>query len=343
MPGCGQPAGRQAAAGPRDGRLAAASRCGGAADVAAGCGCCSRPVHCRCCSIALPLTLPLVRRSVRKAALDSASDGSSGDDEPVTTNDIRIQLLLWRVGRRWGLLSAGRLAGCILRAPPCRHRPLQLPGPPISSSIQRQRQPPRCTWSPALQALHPQTTLQIAFLACHYLREALQPMDLIAAALDGRLPFFDLPRRCERLLQQAAPDRLPARCLQVGAPGAGRCPKPRQLPARAHTRCLAALPASWGRWLWQAAATASRPGRGLQLLHTSTVPGQRASACRVQQQAPDRLTCQRGQRSARCLPGAGLAARRHAGIPAPQRAPGHPPGRAAAPRQRCSPDPAGVR
>jgi hypothetical protein len=45
----------------------------------------------------------------------------------------------------------------------------------------------------ALQLLHPQTTLQLCFLAVAVLREAITFYDIISWALDAQLPFLKLP------------------------------------------------------------------------------------------------------------------------------------------------------
>jgi hypothetical protein len=45
----------------------------------------------------------------------------------------------------------------------------------------------------ALQLLHPQVTLQLCFLACALLREAVTCYDIITWALDAQLPFLGLP------------------------------------------------------------------------------------------------------------------------------------------------------
>lgn len=44
-----------------------------------------------------------------------------------------------------------------------------------------------------LQLLHPQATLQLCFIACALLREAVTHQDIMTWALDGRLPFLQLP------------------------------------------------------------------------------------------------------------------------------------------------------
>jgi hypothetical protein len=44
-----------------------------------------------------------------------------------------------------------------------------------------------------LQLLHPQTTLQLCFLGCVLLREAVTAYDLMGWALDGQVPFLELP------------------------------------------------------------------------------------------------------------------------------------------------------
>jgi hypothetical protein len=44
-----------------------------------------------------------------------------------------------------------------------------------------------------LQLLHPQVTLQLCFLACCLLREAVTCYDIITWALDADLPFLGLP------------------------------------------------------------------------------------------------------------------------------------------------------
>lgn len=45
----------------------------------------------------------------------------------------------------------------------------------------------------AVQLLHPQTTLQLCFLAVAVLREAVTCYDIISWALDAQLPFLELP------------------------------------------------------------------------------------------------------------------------------------------------------
>jgi hypothetical protein len=44
-----------------------------------------------------------------------------------------------------------------------------------------------------LQLLHPQATLQLCFLGCLLLREAVTLHELMGWALDGQLPFLQLP------------------------------------------------------------------------------------------------------------------------------------------------------
>lgn len=43
------------------------------------------------------------------------------------------------------------------------------------------------------QLLHPQVTLQLCFLGCVLLREAVTFFDIMSWALDGQLPFQELP------------------------------------------------------------------------------------------------------------------------------------------------------
>ncbi len=65
------------------------------------------------------------------------------------------------------------------------------------------------------QILPPRDTLVIAFLACLHLREAVTPMDIARWALDGDLPFLDLPSRSKALLAAKQGVPLPAQALQA--------------------------------------------------------------------------------------------------------------------------------
>lgn len=57
----------------------------------------------------------------------------------------------------------------------------------------------------ALQLLHPQVTLQLCFLACALLREAVTCYDITSWALDGQLPYLCLPHIGSRCLSGKAP------------------------------------------------------------------------------------------------------------------------------------------
>eukprot|EP00879_Flechtneria_rotunda_P009276 GHRR01009711.1.p1 GENE.GHRR01009711.1~~GHRR01009711.1.p1 ORF type:complete len:399 (+),score=130.90 GHRR01009711.1:1416-2612(+) len=66
----------------------------------------------------------------------------------------------------------------------------------------------------SLQLLHPQVTLQLCFLGCLLLRESVTFYDIMSWALDGQLPFLELPRLCSELLSGDELLRLPVRCIQ---------------------------------------------------------------------------------------------------------------------------------
>jgi len=51
-----------------------------------------------------------------------------------------------------------------------------------------------------MQLLHPQVTLQLCYLSCALLREAVTFYDVISWALDGQLPFLDLPDLASKCL-----------------------------------------------------------------------------------------------------------------------------------------------
>ena len=51
------------------------------------------------------------------------------------------------------------------------------------------------------QALPLSTTLSISLLACWHAREALNPLDIGRAALDGKLPFLDFAKDNKEALQ----------------------------------------------------------------------------------------------------------------------------------------------
>ncbi|KAF6256555.1 hypothetical protein COO60DRAFT_1657430 [Scenedesmus sp. NREL 46B-D3] len=62
--------------------------------------------------------------------------------------------------------------------------------------------------------LHPQATLQLCFLGCVLLREAVTLYDLLGWALDGQLPFLELPHLSMQVAAGDALSVLPVRCLQ---------------------------------------------------------------------------------------------------------------------------------
>eukprot|EP00775_Hariotina_reticulata_P011395 gene11395-11543_t len=65
------------------------------------------------------------------------------------------------------------------------------------------------------KVLHPQVTLQLCFLGCHLLREALTFYDIMCWALDGQLPFLNLPTLSRELAGEQLATVLPMRVLQA--------------------------------------------------------------------------------------------------------------------------------
>ncbi|WIA17321.1 hypothetical protein OEZ85_014186 [Tetradesmus obliquus] len=62
--------------------------------------------------------------------------------------------------------------------------------------------------------LHPQATLQLCFLGCVLLREAVTLFELLRWALDGQLPFLELPHCSMQVATGGVLSILPVRCLQ---------------------------------------------------------------------------------------------------------------------------------
>jgi hypothetical protein len=54
------------------------------------------------------------------------------------------------------------------------------------------------------QLLHPHTTLQMVYLGCVVLREAVTLDDLLSWALDGQLPYLDAPHVISKVMPGAS-------------------------------------------------------------------------------------------------------------------------------------------